>query len=245
MPALNDTFAQLPKIPLILAVILGAAVLFFVYLESFSYSPTGPAKPTPFAEPISVAPCIQNHIQSLSPTSIDTSTLNQLQEMCFRQMDAHGRAIDFQLRRLAFLQKDYAERVILWMVVVITISGVLLAGLQVLASYKLASAGREDFAQAGEITLEKYKISLKSSITGLFILVISFAFFSLFVIEIYRIKEVSVDPKPSAAVTQPSLARLQPGGIGPPPAKPATTSVAPPTTGEPRSSSLPAGAQPN
>jgi hypothetical protein len=240
---LNDTFARLPKISFILAVLLAAAVLFFVYWGSLSYSPTGPVKVTPFGEPIGIVACMQNHMQILGPAKIDASILNQLQEMCFRQLDAQGRAIDFQLRRLAFLQQDYAEHVILWMVVVITISGVLFAGLQVLASYKLASAGRGDFAQAGEITLEKYKISLKSSITGLFILVISFAFFSLFVIEVYRIKEVSVDPKPSATGALSGVARLQPGGIGPSPTKPATKSATPPSAGEPRPSSAPA--QPN
>ena len=102
----------------------------------------------------------------------------------------------------------------MWMVVSITISGVLLSGLQLLVSYQLAVAGRGQFGESGELSLEKDRVSLKSSITGLFILIVSFAFFAVFVFEIYKIREVNVDPTES----QQSLANpLGPGGISPPP----------------------------
>jgi hypothetical protein len=104
----------------------------------------------------------------------------------------------------------------------------------VLTSYKLASAGQNDVSQAGEITLERNKISLKSSVTGLFILIISFAFFSLFVFEIYRIKEVNVDPKPSVTGPAQSTSRLLPGGLGAPPANPAGISATSPSSNDTR-----------
>jgi hypothetical protein len=80
------------------------------------------------------------------------------------------------------------------MVVLITLSGVSLAGLQVLASYKLAAVGRGQL-ETSELNLARDKLSLKSSIAGLFILIISFAFFYVFVFEIYKIHPVDPDGK--------------------------------------------------
>jgi hypothetical protein len=103
------------------------------------------------------------------------------------------------------------DRVLLWMVVIITISGVLLAGLQLMASYKLAISGRQQFGDSSDLLLQHDKITLKSSVTGLFILVISFAFFIIFVFEVYTIKENKSD----STATSPIDVR---GGLGTPPA---------------------------
>jgi len=123
---------------------------------------------------------------------------------------------DFQIRRLKFIQQGYDERVLLWMVVVITLSGVFLAGLQLVGSYRLAAAaGRTDIEQSGEIALQRDRISLKSSITGLFILLVSFAFFYVFVIEIVPLKEVNTDAQLSRQ--PPEVHKFSSGGLGPPP----------------------------
>jgi len=60
-----------------------------------------------------------------------------------------------------------------------------LAGLQLLASYRLASAGKSAFEQAGEVTLGTHSMAVKSSVVGVIILAISFAFFLVFVIYVY------------------------------------------------------------
>jgi hypothetical protein len=139
--------------------------------------------------------------------------------LCYTQLYNQGTLNDFQVRRAKFVQQSYDERVLLWMVVIITISGVFLAGVQIIASYRLAAAGRGGgFDQSGEIALQRDRISLKSSITGLFILIISFAFFYVFVLEILPIKEVKVDP-PLAGQPQPAATQLSTGGIGTPPTK--------------------------
>ena len=50
---------------------------------------------------------------------------------------------------------------------------------QLLAAYRLASLAGADFAsaQGGEVKFDPKSLSLKSSVTGLLILIISFAFF--------------------------------------------------------------------
>jgi small-conductance mechanosensitive channel len=105
---------------------------------------------------------------------------------------------------------------VLWMVLTITLSGVVLAGLQLLAAYRLATAGRGEFAQQQEITLEQNRISLKSSVTGLLILVVSFAFFMVYVAWVFAIREASlVQSQNTRGPTTQLLPGL--GGPGPPP----------------------------
>ena len=48
-------------------------------------------------------------------------------------------------------------------------SGVVLAALKLLASYRLASLGYGDLSQANQLTIETGHLALKSSVTGLFI----------------------------------------------------------------------------
>jgi hypothetical protein len=69
-----------------------------------------------------------------------------------------------------------------------------LAGLPLAASYRLAVAGQQsELGSQHELSVEQGKIVIRSSIAGLFILLISFAFFYIFVIEVYKIKVVDVD----------------------------------------------------
>src|SRR5260370_38463503 len=124
---------------------------------------------------------------------------------------------------MKFIQQAYDERVLLWMVVVITLSGVFLAGLQLVGSYRLAAAaGRTDIEQSGEIALQRDRISLKSSITGLFILLVSFAFFYVFVKQIVPLKEVNGDGQLNRQA--PEVHKFGTDGLGPPPTASSPTS---------------------
>lgn len=76
--------------------------------------------------------------------------------------------------------------------------GVVLAGVQLLASYKLALNGRGELAGGGsEIGYSANSVSFKSSVIGLTILAMSFAFFLVFVMNVYEIREISSDRGPS------------------------------------------------
>jgi hypothetical protein len=82
--------------------------------------------------------------------------------------------------------------VLLYMVVLITLSGVALAGLQLLASYELAKVGRGELAGGGEINYSAQQgVSFKSSVVGLMILALSFAFFLVFILYVYSFQDSS------------------------------------------------------
>jgi hypothetical protein len=78
------------------------------------------------------------------------------------------------------------------MVIVITVSGVALAGVQLITSYRLALLGRDGAAgepTASELRYDHGSVVVKSSVVGVLILAISFAFFMVFVIYVYTIRE--------------------------------------------------------
>jgi len=99
---------------------------------------------------------------------------------------------DFRVRREKFTRQELDERVTLALVVGITISGVAMAALQLFMSYKLAQSGHADLAKDIELSIQKDRIAFKSSVIGLAILVISLAFFVVYVKWIYSIQEVPV-----------------------------------------------------
>jgi hypothetical protein len=133
--------------------------------------------------------CQKDVVQHLKSASVTLGSLEEAGRYCYAQLYNLATLNEFQIRREKYIQQTYDEHVLLWMVVVITITGVALAGLQLVASYKLAASGQGALASDSELVLERSKMSIKSSITGLLILVLSFAFFVVFVYEIYRIKD--------------------------------------------------------
>jgi hypothetical protein len=98
-----------------------------------------------------------------------------------------------QIRRNTFLFQSTENVVLLYMVVVITFSGVMLAGVQFIASYKLAASGRGTLPGESKISYSPSsgKMSFKSSVIGLTILAFSFVFFLVFVKDIYPLKELA------------------------------------------------------
>lgn len=139
---------------------------------------------------------------------------DEISTVCY--MQARGEAIlaDFTIRRANLLGQLTEGRIVLWMVVAITLSGVLLAGLQLMAAYRLAGAGRGEFAASQELTLEQNKISVKSSVTGLLILIVSFAFFMVYVIYVYTSKELRQEAPESRASSLPTPSIVPSLGMG-------------------------------
>jgi hypothetical protein len=111
----------------------------------------------------------------------DFSAFKQVWTACANQIYMVDLMEDFDIRREKLLRRELDERVILWMVVAITMSGVFLAGLQLLGSYKLATIGVSKFDEITNISVEAgkeaNKFSIQSSVTGLMILVVSLVFF--------------------------------------------------------------------
>jgi hypothetical protein len=68
-----------------------------------------------------------------------------------------------------------------------------MSAVQLFLSYRLATTGKDVFTKDSELAIESGKVSLKSSIAGLLILALSLAFFMIYVLYIYSIKEVPLE----------------------------------------------------
>jgi hypothetical protein len=154
----------------------------------------------------------RSDLRSAIADKITPDIWERISGICYNEVRNEADLTDFNIRRSVLVEQQIEGRIILWMVVAITLSGVALAGLQLVAAYRLASAGHGEFGSAQEVTLEQNKISLKSSVTGLMILVISFAFFMVYVGWVYTVKELK---PPSSSESSTST-----GGYGPPPGGP-------------------------
>ncbi|UGY17925.1 hypothetical protein HAP48_0011115 [Bradyrhizobium septentrionale] len=167
----------------------------------------------------SMSQCVADTLALFGQKNPPTSeTARDARDHCYSLIQSQGLLSDFALRKLNFFQQYRTSGVLMWMVVAVTLSGVMLAGFQLWASYRLAVAYQASLGNnnGGELTLERNRLVLKSSITGLFILLISFCFFLVFVIYVYRI-EPMVDHSNSVS---PPIPTLPMGGLGAPsPAK--------------------------
>jgi hypothetical protein len=107
---------------------------------------------------------------------------------------------------MQFFEQYYGARIILWMVVFITSSGVVLAGLQLALSYRLTLLGHDVSGKSSEMRIERSRIVLTSSTIGIFILIVSCAFFFIFVTRMYPAKAISLDDRagPQASAARPS-----------------------------------------
>ena len=150
--------------------------------------------------------CIDRYLGTRQGGRADVETLGQMRAVCFeivadeqrvRRLNATARIYEGQLRQ---------NNVLLWMVVLLTFSGVALAGVQLWASYRLATAGKGELASGGEVSLTPGSAAVKSSVIGVVILALSLAFFIIYVREVYRITPLTGGsvPTPSSAVPQPS-----------------------------------------
>lgn len=139
------------------------------------------------------------------PQTVDVSLLGTIYSMCYQEASQEDTLEDFGIRKSAYLNQQVQTPILLWMVVGITLSGVLLAALQLVAAYRLATNGEAAFDQGGQVSIEHGKFSLSSSVTGILILSISLAFFMVFVSRVYLIQEThSQVDAPATRVTFPA-----------------------------------------
>jgi hypothetical protein len=133
--------------------------------------------------------------QQLAPVKPVVDSLYQISDLCYTEVRREALLGDFNIRRMTLVGQQFETLVIMWMVVAITFSGVILAGIQLVAAYRLAADGHAQFGdEQSALRIEQGHISLKSSVTGLLILTVSFAFFIVFVRWVYMIPD---DPSSS------------------------------------------------
>jgi hypothetical protein len=161
-----------------------------------------------------LAICIEKYKVQTAVTTVNVGTLYDLNLFCYNSIGSQLRIDSDRIRLDTFVFQRNENIVLLYMVVLLTISGVVLAGLQLLASYRLALAGRGELAGGGsEIAYSATSVSFKSSVIGLTILALSFAFFLVFIVYVYDLREIGADgaSRPAApAQQQPTPTRLMP-----------------------------------
>ena len=174
-----------------------------------------------------VAVCIKKYRATTQATNVNVGVLYDLNGFCYDTIGSQLKIDQEKIRRDNFVFQRNENVVLLYMVVLITISGVVLAGVQLLASYKLALAGHGELAgAASEINYSASSVSFKSSVIGLTILAMSFAFFLVFVIYVYELRDIS-----SAAT--PAVQTSTPPTPAPPPPLPVLSPVEPQNAAQP------------
>lgn len=168
----------------------------------------------------SIKDCIEKFSSSGGPKQVQE--LAGLNNFCYYYVAYQLSADQGIIRRDDYLFQRNENVVLMYMVVLITFAGVVLAGVQLLASYKLALLGKGELAGGGEIIYSAGGASFKSSVVGLVILALSFAFFLVFVLDVYKF-----DPEQRGVATaNPALSAANMGWFAPREApKPTETSV--------------------
>jgi hypothetical protein len=178
--------------------------------------------------------CINGTFKTIGIRTPDAVAYASVWKLCGEQIYNIDALNDFTIRREKFTQQELDERVILFLVVAITLSGVFLAGLQLLASYRLASRRRLKFTEDSTLSLEHDKVSLRSSVTGLMILIVSLGFFIIYVKWVYTIRETKAEAPQALSNDLPAgfksaghqLLNVT-GGLGTPTAQPLTSAAEP------------------
>lgn len=166
------------------------------------------------------ADCIKQTTEATKTDAPNIDNYQKIWALCGNQIYDLLLYNDFLIRRQKYSDNTLDEKVNLWLVVVITLSGVVLAAFQLVLSYKLAVIAHTDLAASSELAAEQGKISFKSSVTGLMILALSLLFFVVYVKWIYQTNDINAQ-KPDnlrlqADQVRPPFARqLPPGSLGP------------------------------
>jgi hypothetical protein len=148
----------------------------------------------------------------------DVRLLDAVSSYCYNDIwraDELGKSL---IIRGMYIHQRYENNVILFVVVSVTLAGVGLAGLQLLTSYNLAASGRMQDDEPTTLSIERGKLSLRSSITGVVVLGFSLAFFFIYILEVYNIAPPPTESEEHLKAQLPTqLTMLPPGGLGPPP----------------------------
>jgi NADH:ubiquinone oxidoreductase subunit 3 (subunit A) len=159
----------------------------------------------PFDQIDRITACRKELMGWMNANTRDLQTAASIHGICYVRTNEEDQLRGFGLLETALLRQQQHVPFLMWMVIAITISGVVLAGLQLVGSYRLASAGRANFEQGGEISIERNRMALSTSVTGVLILVISLGFFYVFVKEVYLLKPLDVKPPEKSSAPAPDF----------------------------------------
>lgn len=134
-----------------------------------------------------ISQCDRDTGAALSINRGDLVSLDRLSTHCI-QIVRNLRIIeDFEVRRQAFLQQYQRGEIILWLVISITVSGIVMAAVQLVAAYNLSIAFGQVVTNDSELTFDAKGMTIRSTVSGLVILAMSFAFFLVYVVDVYPV----------------------------------------------------------
>jgi hypothetical protein len=136
---------------------------------------------------------------NIAPNSPQQPTrTEQITASCYTQASGQLTLRDYELRRQAYANSQQeGQRINLVAVVILlfaTTSGGILAGLQMLASFRLMTKGYEQMGVNSELVLKYNSIALRSSAVGVTIFAISMLFFGVYILYTFRINELPSEP---------------------------------------------------
>lgn len=141
--------------------------------------------------------CIVRMLKLVAPEPVDTTSITAARSTCEQMVLATYRAQTEQATARIYEAQLTQNTIMLSMVVFLTFAGVALAAVQLLATYRLAQAGKAQLAEGGEASVEHGRVVVRSSVVGLVMLALSFAFFTMYVLYVYRIGEASLPEMPA------------------------------------------------
>lgn len=169
----------------------------------------------------SIAQCVRDHVGS---TAASIAQIENVEQFCWRMLTDQAQVQRTHATARIYEDQLFQNHLMLYMVVFITLSGVILAGVQLWTSYKLAELGKVATDDGSDFTFKPGDIAVKSSVVGVAILAISLAFFGIFVTEVYKLTPLS-EGLASAAVVTTAAPVAPPGKVGLPPPPPNMTQV--------------------
>ena len=134
--------------------------------------------------------CRQEVMQQAAAQT-DMNFLQSVHDLCYNQVRNEEVLTEFEIRKNAYRQQQNQGPWLLGLVLVITLSGVLLAAVQLFWGYKLSVAGKAvaGDASASTLSVTPAGVSVSSTVTGVLILALSFAFFYIFIQQVYVVHQ--------------------------------------------------------
>ena len=157
----------------------------------------GAADPIP---PGSLEGCAVRYAERLPPSEKSIAALDGYTSFCDKMLQMQQQLDSDAAGTATIVNQRFNTNVLLWMVVVITISGVGLAAVQLYWSYRLALTGQGQMPGGSETKLSKDSLVVKSSVVGVVILGFSLIFFIVFVLKVYPLTTLQVGGGPGDAI---------------------------------------------
>ena len=145
-------------------------------------------------EAVTLSQCISERTAAAGIRMPTVQVADQWRALCYDLLADQERVRRLSATARIYEDQIFQNHIMLFMVVFITLSGVILAGLQLWASYRLAVSGKGTLAEGGDLSFQPGNVAVKSSVVGVVILAISLAFFMVFVTEVYKITPASETP---------------------------------------------------